>query len=184
MDNLSSSNVIAYLKKQFARYGYIDELVTDNGPQFSSFEFKKFAKEFQFTHTTSSPHYSQSMGQTERYVQTVKSMLKKSTDPYKALLDYRNTPLDGINLSPAQLHIGRRLKSNLPVRAELLKQKGYDSKSTKNLLRKRQRKTEFYYNKHSGRPHTDLHENQTVMISNNKQMVPGKVVEKHSAPRT
>ena len=107
LDNLSSSNVIAYLKKQFARYGYIDELVTDNGPQFSSFEFKKFAKEFQFTHTTSSPHYSQSMGQTERYVQTVKSMLKKSTDPYKALLDYRNTPLDGINLSPAQLHIGR-----------------------------------------------------------------------------
>ena len=29
VDNLSSSNVIAYLKKQFSRHGYIDELVTD-----------------------------------------------------------------------------------------------------------------------------------------------------------
>lgn len=51
LDNLSSSNAIAYLKKQFAWYGYIDELVTDNNPQFSSFELKKFAKEHQFTHT-------------------------------------------------------------------------------------------------------------------------------------
>ena len=78
LDNLTSRNVICYLKKQFSRFGYIDELVTDNGPQFSSEEFKNFAKEYEFTHTTSSPHYSQSNGQTERYVQTVKNMIKKN----------------------------------------------------------------------------------------------------------
>ena len=98
LDNLSSNNVICYLKKQYSRFGYIDELVTDNGPQFSSAEFQNFAKEYGFIHTTSSPHYSQSMGQTERYVQSVKNMIKKSKDPYQAMLDYRNSPLEGINL--------------------------------------------------------------------------------------
>ena len=134
LDGLSLSNVITYLKKQFSRYGFIDELVSDNGPQFSSAEFKKFAIDYQFTHTTSSPHYSQSMGQTERYVQTVKQLIKKSKDPYKALLDYRNSPLEGLNLSPAQLQLGRRLKCDLPVRAELLKQQVHDNKTTRNLL--------------------------------------------------
>ena len=181
LDNLSSTNVIAYLKKQFSRFGYIDELVTDNGPQFSSAEFKKFAKDYQFTHTTSSPHYSQSMGQTERYVQTVKNLIKKSSDPNKALLDYRNTPLDGVNLSPTQLHIGRRLECNLPARTELLTQQVHDSKTTKNELRRRQQRAEYYYyNKHSGRPLSELHDKQAVMISHNNQMVPGKVGEKIS----
>ena len=184
LDNLSSSNVIAYLKKQFSRFGYIDELVTDNGPQFASAEFKKFAKDYHFTHTTSSPHYSQSMGQTERYVQTVKNLIKKSSDPSKALLDYRNTPLDSVNLSPAQLHIGRRLKCDLPMRTELLTQQAHDSKTTKTELRKRQQRAEYYYNKHSGKPLSELNERQTVMISHNSQMVPGKVVEKHRAPRS
>ena len=78
-----------------------DELVTDNGPQFASEEVVNFSCGYVFIHTTGSPHYSQSMGQTERYVQTVKNMIKKSKDPYQAMLDYRNTPLEGINLSPA-----------------------------------------------------------------------------------
>ena len=181
LDNLTSSNVKAYLKKQFARYGYIDELVTDNGPQFSSHEFKKFAKDYQFIHTTSSPHYSQSMGQTERYVQTMKQMIKKSSDSHKALLDYRNTPLEGVNKSPAQLHVGRRLKSSLPVRAELLKEV---SKSVSKNLRDRQLKSENYYNKHSGHPLKELEQNQRVMINHNNKLVPWKVIGKHETPRS
>lgn len=184
LDNLSSENVISYLKKQFARYGYVDELITDNGPQFSSLAFKKFAKDYEFIHTTTSPHYSQAMGQTERYVQTIKNMIKKSPDPSKALLDYRNTPLEGINLSPAQLHIGRRLKSSLPTATELLKPQAVDGTKTNILHKRRQQKQAFYYNKHCGKRLSELNKNQNVMISHNNEMVPGKVVEKHSTPRS
>ena len=88
----------------------IDKLIADNGPQFASGEFAKFAKEYGFIHITTSPHFPQANGQAERFVQTVKNLIKKSKDPYKALLDYRNTraPLEGIELhvSPAQLQIG------------------------------------------------------------------------------
>jgi hypothetical protein len=118
IDEFSSSNVICYFKKQSSVFGY-NKLTTDNGPQFASGEFAKFAKEYGFIHITTSPHFPQANGQAERFVQTVKNLIKKSKDPYKALLDYRNTLLERIELSRAQLQIGRRLKSSLPTSSAL-----------------------------------------------------------------
>ena len=88
---------------------------------YASSAFTDFSKSYGFVHTTSSPHFPQANGEAERAVQTIKNLLKKAQDPYKALLNYRNTPLDGINLSPAQLLMGRRLKSSLPTKVDLLK---------------------------------------------------------------
>ena len=156
LDGLETKFVIAYLKKQFSRFGYVDEVVTDNGPQFSSVEFKRFAEDYNFVHSTISPHYSQSNGQTERFVQTVKNLLKKSKDPYKALLDYRNTPLEGVMLSPAQLHIGRRLKSSLPTTAELLRPQQVKNESVMEKLSSRQLKQKYYYDQKAGKMHSEL----------------------------
>ena len=44
----------------------------------------------------------------ERAVQTVKTILKKSTDEYMALMSYRNVPLHNA-YSPAQLSMGYKL---------------------------------------------------------------------------
>ena len=89
-------------------------VVSDNGPQFSGFEFRDFATEYGFTHTTSSPKYPQSNGEAERAVQTIKKLLKKSKDPYIALLMYRETPLQN-GYSPSELLMGRKLKTKLPI---------------------------------------------------------------------
>ena len=51
--------------------------------QLAGADFRRFASQYVFIHTTSSPHYSQSIGQTERYVQTVKDIIKKIKDPYQ-----------------------------------------------------------------------------------------------------
>ena len=89
-------------------------LTTD---QLASKEFKDFSKEYNFVHVTSSPHFPQANGQAERTVRTLKNLLRKAEDPYKAMLDYRNTctNIEEIGLSPAQMFLGRRLKTDLPT---------------------------------------------------------------------
>lgn len=77
LDNLSSANTIQYLKSLISRYGYPDTIISDNGPQFSSHEFRQFASDYCFEHITSRPRYPQSNGQAERTVQTVKTLLEK-----------------------------------------------------------------------------------------------------------
>lgn len=115
LSNESSTEVIHHFTKSvFARHGIPQEVVSDNGPQYSSLEYKKFANEYGFLHTTSSPKFPQSNGEAERAVRTVKNLLNKSQDPYMAMLTYRSSPL-GNGFSPAELLMSRRLRTNLPM---------------------------------------------------------------------
>lgn len=75
--------------------------------------FKDFAKAFEFTHITSSPIYPQANGEAERAVATIKNLWKRSSDPYKAMMAYRATPLEH-GFSPAQLLMGRQLCTTVP----------------------------------------------------------------------
>ena len=54
-----SAAVILKLKSHFARHGCPDRMISHNGPQFVSSEFKKFSKEWDFEQTTSSPGNSE-----------------------------------------------------------------------------------------------------------------------------
>ncbi|XP_045537629.1 uncharacterized protein K02A2.6-like [Papilio machaon] len=114
LTNICSRSVIGALKEQFARHGIPAHLVTDNGPAYASKEFALFCRTWGFDHITTSPHYPQSNGRSERTVRTVKEMLKKSylsgTDFYLGLLNFRATPRDGI-ASPSELLMGRRINT-------------------------------------------------------------------------
>ncbi|CAI6364555.1 unnamed protein product [Macrosiphum euphorbiae] len=73
----TSTSVIQHLKSMFARFGIPFSIVSDNGPPFSSLEFKQFMSEWDIEHITSSPHYYQSNGLAERSIQSIKKLLKK-----------------------------------------------------------------------------------------------------------
>ena len=85
--------------------------MSDNGPPFSGDDFKKFAREFDFIHTTSSPHFHQSNGFIEAMVKKVKNAYKKtdgsSTAQARALLQLCNTPIVTDLPSPAEILHGR-----------------------------------------------------------------------------
>ncbi|XP_055922796.1 uncharacterized protein K02A2.6-like [Eupeodes corollae] len=123
----SSAEVILQLKKMFAIHGIPFILESDNCPQFSSKEFKAFAKNWDFTLQTSSPRYPKSNGLAERFVQVAKSLLKKchkdQSDVYLALLNYRNTSRSNDLLSPNQRLMSRRTRTNIPSSEHSLKPK-------------------------------------------------------------
>ena len=78
--------VINNLKKIFLRFGIPDEVLNDNGSQYSNtrnsfdstHEFKEFAQQWGFHHTTSLPEYPQSNSAAEGAVQTAKRIIKKA----------------------------------------------------------------------------------------------------------
>ena len=50
--------------------------VSDGGPQFSSYEFKQFAKAWDFRHEPADPYFPRGNYKVERSVQTVKNLIK------------------------------------------------------------------------------------------------------------
>ncbi|KAL5004391.1 hypothetical protein ScPMuIL_017847 [Solemya velum] len=113
LKSTSSQAVINHMQSIFARHGIPETVVSDNGPQYASEAFVKFAKDYGFCHETSSPYYPQGNTEAERAVQTIKRAIRNASDPYQALLAYRATPLK-CGYSPAELLMGRRLRTTLP----------------------------------------------------------------------
>ena len=101
----TSKEVIEKLKSHMARHGIPDKIVSNNGPQFSSQEFKKFKDLYEFDHVTSSPTYPQLNGRVENAVKTAQRIMLKASesgsDPYLGFLDFLNTSTEGLGTSPA-----------------------------------------------------------------------------------
>ena len=147
-----SSTVVKKTKAIFSRHVIPEEIVSDNGPQFISQEYKQFTSEWDIVHTTSSPEYPQSNGPDEKAVQTAKNILQKAINdkkgPYLCLLEYRNTPVDNF-ASPAQLLMSRSLRSILPVLRKKLEPKPPLKSKVVNKRKLMQQRQVKYYNKGS-----------------------------------
>ena len=119
----------------FSIEGYPDEIVSDNGPPFQSKEFAKFLSGLGIKHTTSSPGYPHSNGFIERHIQTVKTMLSKSSNTrsfQEVLADLRTTRIGAGLPSPAEILHGRNLMTR--AQAEI------DIKAIRSVLQERQLK--------------------------------------------
>ena len=81
--------------------------MSDNGPPFNGEEFRQFACDFDFVHTTSSPHFHQSNGFIEAMVKKVKNAYKKMDGSpnaqARALLQLHDTPIMTDLPSPAEI---------------------------------------------------------------------------------
>ena len=181
LDRLTSTAIIVRLKSIFATHGIPDVVVSDNGPQFASVEFKKFTEEFCFTHTTSSPRYPQANGEAERAVQTVKNLLRKSTDPYVALLLYRATPLQN-GFAPSELLMGRTLKTKLPP----LKKTQTSNSHLPLLFQKEQRyrdnQQDNFNRRHAVQQAPELKPGDSVYIKDLHRS--GSIISRHPNPRS
>lgn len=180
----TASTVIQKMKAVFARNGIPKELVSDNVP-FSSYEMKSFAASWEFKLTHSSPGYPQSNGLAERTVKTVKHALKKAlqsgTDPHLVLLSLRNTPVTGLNMSPAQMLMGRVLRSTLPCSSVVLRQS--TPQNVHSRLQDLQSRLQRYYNQNA-QPLPVLTPGTTVHMQTRRGWEPAVVVQQRAEPRS
>ena len=186
LTSTSSASVIATLKAIFSRHGIPSEFVSDNGPQFDSREMKEFAASYNFTHTTSSPHYPQSNGLAERMVKTVKELIGNSPDPYMALLSYRATPLPWCGLSPAELLMGRCLRTDVPQVKKHFIPKWPHIKDFREKDEKHKSDMKYHYDKrHRVRETSPLPDNTDVWINTQgRENIPGQVIQRAEEPRS
>ena len=109
----STSETIKVFLSLFARHGLPDKLASDNGPQFTSDEFKEFMLNCGILHIKTAPYHPQTNGEAERFVQTFKNFVKRADHDknlnqcqideaiLKFLMTYRCTPHSGTEMSPS-----------------------------------------------------------------------------------
>ena len=123
MNSITSSKTIESLSNIFARYGLPQVLVSDNGPQLTSREFSNFLALNGIRHIRTAPFHPASNGQAERFVQTLKKGLRSNSSSKLPLFrrlnlflfHYRRAPHALTKKSPAELFLGRALRSSLDV---------------------------------------------------------------------
>ena len=181
----TSQSIINSLKTIFASHGIQETLRTDNGPQFSSQQFVEFAKQYDCTHTSSSPHFPASNGQAERTVQTVKHLLKDADDPPLVLLSYRATPFPWCGRSPAELLMGRNIRTTLSqTTTSLIPQWSYLTEfktANKKFIDQQKKNIDDSHRVHN-LPY--IPDNTDVWITTDGQNTPGRTVRRAEEPRS
>ena len=120
MNSIKLQNIFRDL---FVAYGVSEELSSDGGPQFMADSFQQFLKLWGVRHRLSSVSYPQSNGRAEAAVKSAKRIIHNNISvdgslnnerAAQAILQHRNTPLQDIGLSPAQILLHRQLRDSIP----------------------------------------------------------------------
>lgn len=188
LHNTTSQTVINKLGSVFATHGLPDIVRCDNGPQFTSKEFKSFAKEMDFTVITSSPNFAQSNGQAESGVKIAKKLLSQQNFCL-ALMNYRASPHSSIQISPAEALMGRKIRTQVPILESQLQPKEIPHETIRYADQKSKLTSKAYYDRHNGAktPLTDLSPGDPVLLQSDqtsKWSAPGTVVATDHPHRT
>ena len=95
-----ASNVIPKLDKIFATHGIPNIIKTDNGPPFSSDDFRKYCTALGISHERVTPYWPQANGEVERFNQPLEKVIQTAylegkvwrQEINRFLLQYRTTP--------------------------------------------------------------------------------------------
>ena len=125
LNNCTSTTTINVLRSIFARFGFPKLLVSDNGRQFVSDEFQMFLSRNGIKFKSSPVCHPATNGAAENSVKTIKYALKKQLQQKdvgdmnlilnRFLLAYRNTQHCSTGESPANLFLGRNLRTRLDL---------------------------------------------------------------------
>jgi RNase H-like domain found in reverse transcriptase/Reverse transcriptase (RNA-dependent DNA polymerase)/Integrase zinc binding domain/Integrase core domain len=164
VEDLTAASVIKKCKRNFATHGIPEVTICDNGSQFNSTEFRKFAAVYEFKVTMCSPYHKEGNGKAEATVKIAKQLIKKcrqnKQDIHLALLTARNTP-NKVGSSPAQRLFSRRTRCSLPFAQDMLVPMLQEDVTAKISLNKREAK---YYHDRKAKPMPELNVGEQVYV--------------------
>ena len=122
----SAAAVIPKLDELFAEQGNPRTLTTDNGPPFSSKDFKKFSESLGFRHRRITPAWPQANGEAERMMRTLNKVAQtaeiENVPVLRAITEflrsYRATPHSTTGKTPSELLWKRNSRGRLPEYAQ------------------------------------------------------------------
>jgi transposase InsO family protein len=140
-----SRQTVAILRKLCAQHGVPETIVSNNGTQFTSYEFKEFCRVNAIIHILSPPYHPQSNGRAECFVNTFKrGLLKlrgegnvdKILDTF--LLAYRTTPCSTLPQQRclAELFFGWKPRTTLDLLLPTKQPTGHDIKMERQFNRR------------------------------------------------
>ena len=107
----------------FIYYGAPVEFSSDGGPQFTAQIFQQFLQDWGIAHRLLLACYPQSNGHAELGVKTSKRIIfdntnqdgsSKNENAARSILQYQNTPIHDLGLSPSQILFQRQLRDYTP----------------------------------------------------------------------
>ena len=121
----TSKGLVDALREWFMVLGVPEELSSDGQSTYTSQETMDFLKAWGVRCRLSSTYFPHSNTRAELGVKAMKRLMRDNTGPRgeldndafaRALLMFRNTPMQGIGLSPAQIVFGRELRDTMPFK--------------------------------------------------------------------
>ncbi len=112
-----------------------------------------------------------------------KQLQSPGADPYMALLAYRATPLPWCNLSPAELLMGRRVRTSLPLApAKLLPEWPYLPEFRRRNSAFKEKQKSDYDRRHRVQDLPDLPDDTEVWVKTEVEPARGQVISPANSP--
>ena len=123
MSTTTVSATLDVLREWFCAHGIPEQIVIDNGSQFTADAFKVFTQRNGIRHVKSAPYHPASNGLAERFVQSFKQSLKASLNDGRTLtqrlssylLTYRTTAHATTGVPPCKLLMNRDLRTRFSL---------------------------------------------------------------------
>ena len=123
MQNITAASTILVLRRLFASWGLPKQIVSDNGPTFTSTMFAEFLVANGIRHIKVTPYHPRANGEVERTVRTFKESMRSMAQNGASLeqnllaflLRQRTTPHSTTGRTPADLFMGRSLRTRLDL---------------------------------------------------------------------
>ncbi|KII67555.1 Pro-Pol polyprotein [Thelohanellus kitauei] len=159
----TSSTTIKYFTEVISRFGIPKIIHSDQGPNYESFEFRKFCELYNIGKTRTTPYHPEGNGIAERAVQTLKQTLNQIAENdfanwdlhlWKVLMSMRNSSHKSTNYTPSMIVYGCNLRSVSEARLNIegitpIYNKAQIIKEVRNNLCKSQNENAKYYNQRS-----------------------------------